>query len=110
MKTYIVSFVRLDNGYRVWVYGLFPDEATSIFKEKFVGIGNYPLCYSERLIPSVTSGWRGHRLVSLPTLLERFVNDYFPEYQKRAVIPYITYINKVMKTFIGKRGKSKWVE
>lgn len=107
MKTYVISFVRQENGYRVWVYGLFPDEATSHFKEKFVGIGNYPLCYSERLIPAITSEWRGHKLVSIVTLMEKFVNDYFPEYQKKAVTPFIPYLTKIMKTILSKGRRSR---
>ncbi|MEM2265218.1 MAG: hypothetical protein QW687_00095 [Candidatus Hadarchaeales archaeon] len=110
MKSYVVALVKLENGYRVWVYGLFPDEAFAILKEKFVGVGNYPLCYSERIIPSISSQWKGCKLVSLPTLFEKFINDHFPEYQKKSVLPYLPYIPKVTKSLTNKRRRNKWVE
>ncbi|MEM4296942.1 MAG: hypothetical protein QW815_01070 [Nitrososphaerota archaeon] len=108
MKNYVVAFVKLDNGYRAWIYGLFPDEAFAILKEKFVGVGNYPLCYSERVIPSIPSQLKGYKLVSLPTLFEKFINNHFPEYQK-GVLSYLPYIPKIMKSLTNKRRRNKWM-
>jgi len=97
----LVAVTKVNGGYRIWVYGLLPEEARKVFKISFSSIGDLPLCYSSDIFSSIPEPVKAKNPVPLTALLETFISNHFPPYQRK-VIKILPFLPKVLRQVQGR--------